>query len=97
MLFEKIKERRLKREAEEAAAKAAAEAAAAEAARIAAEEAARWEAERAEREARRLAELEEMKKNLGEANIKLAAEKERLVYHFDAQDSNTKCKGDNQD
>jgi len=69
----------LKKEAEEAAAKAAAEAAAAEAARIAAEEAARWEAERAEREARRLAELEEMQKNLGEANIKLAADKERLT------------------
>lgn len=68
----------MKREAEEAAAKAAAEAAAAEAARIAAEEAARWEAERAEREARRLAELEEMRKNLGAANAKLAEDKERL-------------------
>jgi chromosome segregation ATPase len=74
----KEEERRLKREAEEAAAKAAAEAAAAEAARIAAEEAARWEAERAAREAKRLAELEEMKKHLAEANIKLAEDKERL-------------------
>jgi len=79
-LIEKAKEeeRRIAREAAEAAARAEAERVAAEAARIAAEEAARYEADRAARELRKIQEAEAYNKELTVENNSLSAEKEKL-------------------